>query len=100
MIRDQLFERSPYEDFDATPHPDDVQGWGSDDPLLVEAIHALRPARICEVGSWKGRSAINMAKAVKSLGLNTEIVCVDTWLGSPEHWLRRNEPEFYASLRI
>jgi hypothetical protein len=99
MLRDRLFETSPFSDFDPRPHPDDLQGWSSDDPILEDAIRILRPARICEVGSWKGRSAINMARLVKTLALDTEIVCVDTWLGSPEHWLKQ-EPEWYSSLRI
>lgn len=98
-VRDQLFEASPYDQFDPRPYPDDVQGWGSDDPVLVEAIQLLRPTRICEVGSWKGRSAINMARTAKALNLDAEIVCVDTWLGSPEHWLKQ-DPDYYASLRI
>jgi SAM-dependent methyltransferase len=99
MIRDQLFEKSPYDGFDPRPHPDDVQGWASDAPMLVQAVQLLRPTRICEVGSWKGRSAINMARAVKTLNLSAEIVCVDTWLGSPEHWLNLG-PQWYPSLRI
>lgn len=98
-IRDRLFEKSPYEDFDARLHPDDLQGWGSDDPVLVGAIQLLRAARVCEVGSWKGRSAIRMAQAAKAANIDTEIVCVDTWLGSPEHWLKEY-PDAYESLRI
>ena len=98
-IRDLLFVKSPYDDFDPRYHPHDMQGWGSDDPVLADAIALLRPARICEVGSWKGRSAIRMAQTVKSLGLHTEILCIDTWLGSPEQWLKQ-EPEWYESLRI
>lgn len=100
MLRDRIFEVSPYEDFDPTPYPEDLQGWGSDDPLLTEAVRVLRPALICEVGSWKGRSAINMARAAKEHGINTEILCVDTWLGSSEHWLYKNSPDFFASLQI
>jgi hypothetical protein len=100
MVRDKLFKISPYTGFDLTLHPADLQGWGSDSPLLIDAIRSLRPRLICEVGSWKGRSAINMARAIKELGLDTEIVCVDTWLGSPEHWLTRDDPNFYDSLRI
>ncbi len=98
-VRDRLFEISPYENFDPRSHPDDLQGWGSDDPVLAGAIQLLRPARVCEVGSWKGRSAIRMALAAKALHLDTEIVCVDTWLGSPEHWLK-GDPAEYASLRF
>jgi len=98
-IRDLLFERSPYENFEYEHHPEDLQGWGSDDPVVVDAIRLVRPQRVCEVGSWKGRSAIQMARVIKSLQLNTEIVCVDTWLGSPEHWLQKSS-QFYYSLRI
>lgn len=98
-VRDKLFKVSPYRGFDPENYAEDLQGWGSDDPVLVEAIQLLRPTRICEVGSWKGRSAINMAKVVKSLHLNAEIVCVDTWLGSPEHWLD-TAPGYYDSLVI
>ena len=99
MIRDRLFDCSPYDGFDPAPYPEDLQGWGSHHPLLAEAIQVVRPRLVCEVGSWKGRSAINMARAVKQLGLDTEIVCVDTWLGSPEHWLKM-DPAWYDSLRI
>lgn len=98
LLCEILFERSPYEGFDPTPYPTDLQGWGGDDPVLTEAIHRMRPRKICEVGSWKGRSAVNMGRAVKALGMNTEIVCVDTWLGSPEHWKR--DDSWYSSLRI
>lgn len=98
-VRDLLFERSPYENFDHEQHPEDLQGWNSDDPVLVDAIQLLRPRRVCELGSWKGRSAIQMARAIKILQLNTEIICVDTWLGSPEHWSRKSS-DFYHSLRI
>lgn len=98
-VRDRLFHKSPYDGFDPRPHPRDLQGWGSDAPILTHAIRIVRPSRICEVGSWKGRSAINMARTVRDLNLTTEIICVDTWLGSPEHWLKLN-PESFSSLRI
>jgi len=35
-----------------------------------------RPPKVCEVGSWAGRSAIIMAKA------GATVTCVDTWEGS------------------
>jgi SAM-dependent methyltransferase len=98
-IRDLLLEKSPYENFDQQQYPGDLQGWGSDDPVLVDAVRLLCPLRVCEVGSWKGKSAIKMATTAKHLGLDTEIVCVDTWLGSPEHWVT-NDHKIYESLRI
>lgn len=98
-LADMLFGGSPYEGLDVSAVQPDLQGWGSDHYILVDIIEAIRPTRIIEVGSWKGRSAINMAKTVKRLGLDCEIVCVDTWLGSPEHWLKR-QPAWYESLKI
>jgi hypothetical protein len=98
-IRDLLYESSPYEGFDSAPHPPDLQGWGSDHPVLTRVIQQLRPNRILEVGTWKGRSAISMARAARTYDVDCEIVCVDTWLGSPEHWLKQ-EQGWYDSLRI
>ncbi len=98
-VRDLLFDKNPYDGFDASAYEPDLQGWGSDHPLLLRAIELVRPTRIVEVGAWKGRSAINMAREIKRLGLNCELVCVDTWLGSPEHWLR-HMAGWYESLAI
>jgi SAM-dependent methyltransferase len=56
--------------------------------LFGELIRGLRPRRIIEVGTWLGASAIHMAELCRREGLNdTEIVCVDTWLGSGEDWI-------------
>lgn len=98
-VRDRLFRISPYDGLDLAQHPDDIQGWGSDHPAITGAIARLRPRRIVEVGSWKGRSAINMAQQVRAMNLDCEIVCVDTWLGSPEHWVG-GKPGEYESLGL
>lgn len=42
----------------------------------------------CEVGSWAGLSALRFCQAFP----RGHIVCVDTWLGSSEHWLDRDNP--------
>ena len=44
-------------------------------------------AVIVEVGVWKGKSVIHMARELQRLALPSVIVAVDTWLGSSEHWL-------------
>ena len=54
---------------------------------LVSLIQEARPKRILEIGSWQGFSAIAFLEESKSLGIEAEITCVDTWLGSIEHWL-------------
>jgi hypothetical protein len=48
-----FYETSPYEGFDPCLHPDDMQGWGSSDPIFEEVIRAVKPKIVVEVGSWK-----------------------------------------------
>jgi len=91
-----LHDVPPYEGHDVAAHPGDMQGWDSTHPIFAAVIAALRPAIIVEVGSWKGASAIHMAQAARNLGLSTQIICIDTWLGSPEHLL---VPSYRESLR-
>lgn len=98
-LLDQLYATSPYDGFDPALYPADLQGWGSDDPIFREVMEAVRPRVIVEVGSWKGASAIHMARVAQELGLDTVIVCVDTWLGSPEHFLAPEEG-WRESLRL
>lgn len=54
---------------------------------------------IVEVGSYKGLSAVTMADICKSKSLNFKIVCVDTWLGSPEHieYLDQSQQTLYKT---
>jgi methyltransferase family protein len=94
-----LHEESPYVGHDLDAHPPDMQGWGSTDPIFRHAINALRPKVIIEVGTWKGASAIHMGQVIRELGLETRIVCIDTWLGSPEHFLGQGEG-WRESLRL
>lgn len=75
-----------------TPLPEDLQGWNSNSPIFKDLVEEVKPKVIIEVGSWKGASAIQMAKAAQALGLNTKLYCIDTWLGSLE--FRENEEYF------
>jgi len=88
-IRQLLHKTDPYQGFDADKYPQDMQGWGSDHQFFRVIIEKIRPSVIVEVGTWKGGSAINMARLARECNLDTEIVCVDTWLGSSEHVLDR-----------
>lgn len=76
----------------------DLHGWNSEHPVFECLIRETRPEVIVEVGSWKGASAINMAR-IRAMLLPTRtwrIYCVDTWLGSREIWrnahLRETNP--------
>ena len=76
-----------YEGFDITPYKDSLEpGSMPADGLYEDWIQRYKPNIIIEVGSFLGYSAIKMAKEVKRLSLPTKIICIDTWLGSPEHY--------------
>lgn len=47
--------------------------------------HCTTPLIVIEVGSWKGLSANRMAHLCKKNGVAAGVICIDTWLGSPEH---------------
>lgn len=55
-----------------------------------DLIHSVRPSLMVEVGSWQGASIIRFLQEADGAGLDTHAICVDTWLGSPEHWLNKN----------
>lgn len=68
------------------PLPTDLQGWQGTSRIFSKLIDEFKPKKIIEVGSWKGQSTVTMAKACKKLKLDTEIFCVDTWLGAEEFY--------------
>lgn len=75
--------------FVGIPVADRISTRRIDDPVFLEVIKRRRPQAILEVGTWLGASAIHMARCLKACGLHsTVVVCVDTWLGSPENWNR------------
>jgi cephalosporin hydroxylase len=90
-LSEKLFENihqgSPYEGFDVTDYPLDLQGWLGGETVLVQIIEQLKPRLIVEVGTWKGSSAFFMIDKARKLAPDAVIICIDTWLGSPEHWL-------------
>jgi predicted O-methyltransferase YrrM len=81
-------------------------GFFNGSEVLDELVKNVKPNVILEVGSWMGHSGIHFAKKLKDFNLNTSFVlCVDTWLGSSEHWLndcyhkqmeiKNGRPNFY-----
>lgn len=73
------------------PLPTDLQGWNGKSEIFNKLIEEIRPKRIVEIGSWKGQSTVTMAKACQQLGLNTQIQCIDTWLGAEEFYTMPNK---------
>jgi hypothetical protein len=81
-----------YDGFDTSIYGDSLApGSAPADELYKQWISLYKPNLVIEVGSFLGYSAINMAKEIKKLNLDTKIICVDTWLGSPEHYINFKE---------
>jgi cephalosporin hydroxylase len=95
-----LHAENPYAGFSFQDYPFDAHGWGGDSAAFRELITQIRPKKIVEVGTWKGASALTMAAATKELGLETQILCVDTWLGALEFWTNHTDPDRYLSLKL
>ena len=46
---------------------EDIRGWNGNEPIFERLIRKTMPSVIIEVGTWKGQSAINMAKYLYQL---------------------------------
>lgn len=57
------------------------------DGSLADIVQICRPAKIAEFGSWQGRSAIGFIMLGRNTGIDIDVTCIDTWLGSREHWM-------------
>jgi hypothetical protein len=109
-MRKAIFRsHDPFQGIDVDGGEIEMFGWYYDHPIFQQIFSMLKPTKIIEVGSLYGASAIHMAKLAKSMGLPTEILCVDTFLGSPEYWeedgmsrlkLRSGFPRFYEQFMI
>ena len=95
-LKELFFPNGIYSGFQPS-NPDDKKGFSGQTEIMEVLINAVKPRTIVEVGSWKGHSAIAMAEYCKKIGIFTDILCVDTWLGSQEHWIKDN---YRASLQI
>ena len=66
--------------------PEDLHGWNSESEIFGRMVFHTGPKAIIEVGTWKGGSAIRMARWCATYKLQTQIYCIDTWLGAAEFW--------------
>lgn len=55
------------------------QGWCHHGELILALLEQHRPRVVVELGSWRGASAIAMARVVRQWG--GTVTCVDTWTG-------------------
>ena len=94
-----IHAESPFAHFPLGEYGEDLAGWGSQSVAFDQLLAERKPQRIIEVGTWKGGSAIHMAEVSRRLGMEPEIICVDTWLGAVEFWTDQGDAERYGALR-
>jgi hypothetical protein len=98
LLLDKLWAGSdPFAEAYANLRDQDLQGWSSDHAYLREAIEEVHPRVIVEVGVWKGASTLTMAQHLRDTGAISFLICVDTWLGSSDHWL---VPHWFENLKM
>jgi len=78
----------------------ETPGWGNVADFFERHVVQRDTKLIVEVGSWYGRSAIAMSAVLDRLGMPTPIICVDTWLGSPEMWLDRKAADRWPMMHV
>jgi predicted O-methyltransferase YrrM len=81
----QLGDKPYWQDFPILPNSLEPGSMPADG-LYELWMQTYKPTLAIEVGSFLGYSAIKMALEAKRLKLNTTLICVDSWLGSPEHY--------------
>lgn len=62
--------------------------------LFADVCEAVRPTSILEIGSWMGSSAVAWRNTASRHNADATVYCIDTWLGSPEHYLKGNSTEW------
>jgi len=81
---------NPYYDF---TYRHDVESWyddpGARRPIFKALIDKYQPHIIFEVGSFVGESAVHMGTMLRNLEDHSFIIlCIDTFLGGVDHWLK------------
>lgn len=82
----QSLKDAAYSDLSIEGHSVDLQGWINTgfDEVFKHCLQTEDPL-VIEVGTWKGASADRMMKMMEKKG---NVICVDTWLGAPEFWVK------------
>lgn len=83
------FGKNLFENF--TPRDLDIFGWNGHKPFISNIVKQIKPETIIEVGTWKGLSALSMARAQSEYSSSGKIYCVDTWQGSSDFWYNECE---------
>ena len=102
-----IHAKDPYEGFEFKRYPFDDSGWGGKSPAFAEIINSLDADlhTVIEVGTWKGASALEMARLLRERAAARQapcgkILCIDTWLGALEFWENQDDETRYKALGL
>ena len=82
----------PHADFDPNGHTWKHEPWDNKRQTFFfdKGIPLVKPDLYVEMGTWFGRSARYVSDLLWNNGVKDPcVLCVDTWLGSTEHWRGR-----------
>lgn len=94
-LRDALHQENIYKGFDPCGREPTDRATNRD--VFLPIIEKLAPILAVEVGAWKGGTSVVFAEAMRRANPEACLVCVDTWLGSIEHFV--NPPSAQWDLR-
>lgn len=79
---------NPYEGLALLPF--NGHGWASTGEAFPTIINRIKPKLIVEIGVWFGGSVRYMTQLAKVHNPDVEVVAIDTFLGSVEHWTKES----------
>jgi hypothetical protein len=84
----EFHPENPFRDFPIDIVPEDTQGFQlPENTSFFDHLFSLfSPETLLELGTWKGSSAIGFVKRMLAYCDTPVVACVDTWVGSLEHW--------------
>ena len=89
-VRAMLHPVDPFEGFDPAGRTPADPATNRD--VFLPVLARLKSSVGVEVGAWKGASSVVFARAMREANPDACLVCVDTWLGSIEHFTNPPSP--------
>jgi hypothetical protein len=100
-MRKAIFRlHNPFQGIDVADGEIEMYGWNFDHPIFQRILEVRKPTKIIEIGTLYGASAIHMAKLAKGMGLEAEILCIDTLSGVAGILGRGPDGPIKASMRL
>lgn len=92
-LEQKIFGHDPYEGFQLEWADLDYRSTPSKYSQLLKIVHQQQPELIVIVGTGRGAAAIEVAKSCRKKWFSTEIVCIDTWLGTASDLIHKTKAE-------